>query len=203
MKNRTIAIIMVAAAFGSGFCLPASAQSSIGGAKKQTPLAAPVKQPPLGGPAKPSPMVGQAKPVTRRPRQQAGRCLSVTVEVPCTALWRQKRSALAERTNTVENKEQAISYNRMPLARMASASSAAGPRRARRAPSSTNSTSRDRADRDHRPFAQGPPGSGPCGTTVTPRPASAAARKPLRLPLVQTMRQARPLAPAPPARSRG
>ena len=51
MKNGTIAIIMVAAAFGGDWHLPASAQSSIGGVKKQTPLAAPVK--PLGGPAKP------------------------------------------------------------------------------------------------------------------------------------------------------
>ena len=43
MKNRTIAIIMAVAAFGGDFCLPASAQSSIGGVKKQAPLAAPVK----------------------------------------------------------------------------------------------------------------------------------------------------------------
>jgi len=69
MKNRTIAIIMVAAAFGGDFCLPASAQSSIGGVKKQPPLAAPMKQTPLGGPAKPisppvkpAPVVGAAKP---------------------------------------------------------------------------------------------------------------------------------------------
>ncbi len=34
MKNRTIAIIMVAAAFGGDFSLPASAQSSIGGSQK-------------------------------------------------------------------------------------------------------------------------------------------------------------------------
>ena len=71
MKNRTIAIIMVAAAFGGDFCLPASAQSSIGGIKKQTPLAAPVKQTSLGGPAKPispplkpTPVVGQVKPTS-------------------------------------------------------------------------------------------------------------------------------------------
>jgi hypothetical protein len=71
MKNRTIAIIMVAAAFGGDFCLPASAQSSIGGIKKQTPLAAPVKQTPLGGPAKPisppvkpTPVAGPVKPTS-------------------------------------------------------------------------------------------------------------------------------------------
>jgi len=69
MMNRTIAIIMVAAAFSGGFHLPASAQSSIGGVKKQAPLAAPVKQTPLGGPAKPisppvkpAPVVSAAKP---------------------------------------------------------------------------------------------------------------------------------------------
>jgi hypothetical protein len=54
MKNRTIAIIMVAAALGGDFTLPASAQSSIGGVKKQAPLAAPVKPTSLGGPVKPT-----------------------------------------------------------------------------------------------------------------------------------------------------
>ena len=56
MKNRALAMILVAAALGGHFSLPASAQSSIGGVKKQTPLAAPVKQTALGGPAQPAPL---------------------------------------------------------------------------------------------------------------------------------------------------
>ena len=56
MKNGMIAIIMVAAAIGGDLRLPASAQSSIGGIKKQTPLAAPAKQTSLGGPVRPSPL---------------------------------------------------------------------------------------------------------------------------------------------------
>jgi hypothetical protein len=63
MKNKTIAVIMVAAAFGGGSCLPASAQSAIGGVKKQTPLAAPVKPTSLGGPAKPSVPAAPIKPI--------------------------------------------------------------------------------------------------------------------------------------------
>ena len=63
VKNRTIAIIMVAAAFGGDFCLPASAQSSIGGVKKQTPLAAPVKPTSLGGPVKPTAPAAPIKPI--------------------------------------------------------------------------------------------------------------------------------------------
>jgi hypothetical protein len=54
MKNRTIAIIMVAATLGGEFCLPACAQSSIGGVKKQTLIAAPMKPNSIGGPAKPN-----------------------------------------------------------------------------------------------------------------------------------------------------
>jgi hypothetical protein len=63
MKNRTIAIIMVVAAFGGDWCLPASAQSSIGGVKKQTPLAAPVKPTSLGGPVKPTAPAAPIKPI--------------------------------------------------------------------------------------------------------------------------------------------
>lgn len=69
MKNKAVAMILIAAAFSWDFCVPASAQSAIGGVKKQTPLAAPVKQPPLGGPAKPisppvkpAPVVSAVKP---------------------------------------------------------------------------------------------------------------------------------------------
>jgi hypothetical protein len=73
VKNRIVAIIMVAVAFSGGFHLPASAQSSIGGVKKQTPLGGPVKPNSLGGPAKPnslgtppkpSPVGGAAKPTS-------------------------------------------------------------------------------------------------------------------------------------------
>jgi hypothetical protein len=42
--NRAIAIILVAAAFGSGVHHPASAQSTIGGPKKQTQLGGPAVQ---------------------------------------------------------------------------------------------------------------------------------------------------------------
>jgi hypothetical protein len=63
MNNRTIAIIMVVAAFGGGWCLPASAQSSIGGVKKQPALGAPVKPAPLGGPAKPIAPIAPIKPI--------------------------------------------------------------------------------------------------------------------------------------------
>ena len=63
MKNRTIAIIMAVAAFGGDFCLPASAQSSIGGVKKQAPLAAPVKPTSLGGPVKPTAPSAPIKPI--------------------------------------------------------------------------------------------------------------------------------------------
>jgi hypothetical protein len=67
MKNRTVAIILLAAAFGGVWCLPASAQSAIGGVKKQPPLAAPVKQTPLGGPAKPSSSLVKPNPVKPTP----------------------------------------------------------------------------------------------------------------------------------------
>ncbi len=114
MKHRTIAIIMVVAAFGGDFCLPASAQSSIGGVKKQTPLGAPVKQTPLRRPgetnfpwrpgeaqfhwrgkARSDRRTGEAN-LARRPGQQAwaGRRLSVpNIEMPCTL--RGKRSTQA------------------------------------------------------------------------------------------------------------
>jgi hypothetical protein len=44
MKNAALVVIMVAIAAGSGFDRPASAQSAIGGVKKQTALGGPVKQ---------------------------------------------------------------------------------------------------------------------------------------------------------------
>jgi hypothetical protein len=44
MKNAALVVIMVAIAAGSGFHRPASAQSAIGGVKKQTALGGPVKQ---------------------------------------------------------------------------------------------------------------------------------------------------------------
>jgi hypothetical protein len=44
MKNGAMAIVMIAAAFGSGLHHPASAQSAVGGAKKQTALGGAVKQ---------------------------------------------------------------------------------------------------------------------------------------------------------------
>jgi hypothetical protein len=97
MKNRTIAIIMVAAAFGGDCHLPASAQSAIGGVKKQTPLAAPVKQTPLGGPAKPisppvkpTPVAGPVKPTApvvpvNKPASAAVSPSSVKCPAPCVA----------------------------------------------------------------------------------------------------------------------
>jgi hypothetical protein len=63
MKNRTIALLTVVAAFGGDYCLPAYAQTSIGGVKKQTPLAAPVKPPSLGGPVKPMAPIAPIKPI--------------------------------------------------------------------------------------------------------------------------------------------
>jgi hypothetical protein len=66
MKNRTIAIILIAAAFGGDSCLPACAQSSIGGVKKQTPLAAPMKPNSIGGPAKPN-SIAAVKPAPLKP----------------------------------------------------------------------------------------------------------------------------------------
>src|SRR5580698_9143454 len=45
MKNRALAMILVAAAFGSACCLPAAAQNAVGGMKKQNSI---------GGPAKPN-----------------------------------------------------------------------------------------------------------------------------------------------------
>jgi hypothetical protein len=81
---------------------------------------------------------------------------------------------------------------RMPLARIASASSAAGPRVALPLPSRTNST----VPRSGSPWPFGistrPAGIRPWGTIVMPSPASAAVRKPLKLPLVQTIRQEQP-----------
>jgi hypothetical protein len=44
MKNAALVIIMAAVALGSGFHRPASAQSAIGGVKKQNALGGPVKQ---------------------------------------------------------------------------------------------------------------------------------------------------------------
>jgi hypothetical protein len=44
MKNAALVIIMVAVALGSGVHRPASAQSAIGGVKKQNVLGGPVKQ---------------------------------------------------------------------------------------------------------------------------------------------------------------
>jgi hypothetical protein len=97
MKNRTIAILMVVAVFGGDFCLSASAQSSIGGVKKQTPLAAPVKQTSLGGPAKPispalkpTPVVGQVKPTApvvsvNKPGLTAATPSPLKCPAPCVA----------------------------------------------------------------------------------------------------------------------
>jgi hypothetical protein len=97
MKNRTIAIIMVAAVFGGDCHLPASAQSSIGGIKKQAPLAAPVKQTPLGGPAKPisapvkpTPVAGPVKPTApvvavNKPASAAVSPSPLKCPAPCVA----------------------------------------------------------------------------------------------------------------------
>lgn len=82
MKNRAIAIIMVAAAFGSGFCLPASAQSSIGGIKKQTSIGAPVKPNSIGGPAKPIALGGPAKPGPLKPGPVGGPVKQTSPVVP-------------------------------------------------------------------------------------------------------------------------
>ncbi len=67
MKNRAIAIIMVVAAFGSDYCLPAFAQNAIGGVKKQSAIGGPVKPITLGGPAKPISPAGPAKPNLVKP----------------------------------------------------------------------------------------------------------------------------------------
>ena len=92
MNNRAIAIIMVAAAFGGDCHLPASAQSAIGGIKKQTPLAAPAKQTPLGGPAKPISVAGPVKPKPTAPVVAITKPASATVSpsplkcpAPCVA----------------------------------------------------------------------------------------------------------------------
>lgn len=82
MKNGTIAIIMVVATFGGDWHLPASAQSSIGGVKKQTPLAAPVKQAPLGGPAKPISVGGPVKPSPLKPSPVVGQVKPTSPVVP-------------------------------------------------------------------------------------------------------------------------
>jgi hypothetical protein len=83
MKNRTIAIIMVAAACGGDGCLPASAQSSIGGVKKQTPLAAPVKPVSLGGPVKPTAPSAPIKPIALGgPVKQTAPVVPVTKPAP-------------------------------------------------------------------------------------------------------------------------
>jgi hypothetical protein len=92
-----VAMILIAAAFGGDFSLPASAQSSIGGVKKQTPLAAPVKQTALGGPAqpiyppvKPSLVVGQVKPTSpvipvNKPASAAVSPSPLKCPAPCVA----------------------------------------------------------------------------------------------------------------------
>jgi hypothetical protein len=87
MNNRAVAMILVVAAFGGDVCLPASAQSSIGGVKKQTPLAAPVKQTPLGGPAKPISTPVKPNPVKPGPIAGAVKPPSPAVPVnkPATA----------------------------------------------------------------------------------------------------------------------
>jgi hypothetical protein len=92
MKNRAIAILVVAAVFGGDFCVPASAQSAIGGMKKQTPLAAPAKQTPLGGPAKPISVAGPVKPKPTSPVVAINKPASATVSpsplkcpAPCVA----------------------------------------------------------------------------------------------------------------------
>jgi hypothetical protein len=82
MKNRTILIIIVVAAFGGDFCLPASAQSAVGGVKKQTSLAAPVKQTALGGPAKPITVAGPVKPGPLKPSPLVGTAKPSSPVVP-------------------------------------------------------------------------------------------------------------------------
>ena len=62
MKNGTLVVIMVAAAFGSGFCHPAAAQSAIGGVKKPAPLGGPMKQ---MSPVVPVNKPGSAVPVNK------------------------------------------------------------------------------------------------------------------------------------------
>jgi len=44
MKNKAIAILMALGAFGNDFCHPASAQSSVGGPKKQIVVGGAAKQ---------------------------------------------------------------------------------------------------------------------------------------------------------------
>lgn len=95
MKNGMIAIIMVAAAIGGDLRLPASAQSSIGGIKKQTPLAARAKQTSLGGPVRPSPLKpnpigGSVKPTSpvvpvNKPVSAAVSPSSLKCPAPCVA----------------------------------------------------------------------------------------------------------------------
>jgi len=96
MKNKALAIVLIVAAFGCDFCVPASAQNSIGGAKKQTPLAAPVKPTTLGGPAKPisppvKPVVSAVKPtapavpVKPAPAAVAPSAASKCLTPPCGA----------------------------------------------------------------------------------------------------------------------
>jgi hypothetical protein len=58
---------MVAAVFGSDCRLPASAQSAIGGVKKQSFIGGPRKPIILGGPAKPTSVGGPVKPGLLKP----------------------------------------------------------------------------------------------------------------------------------------
>src|SRR5271166_4785780 len=81
-------------------------------------------------------------------------------------------------------------WRRSPFARMAWASAAAGPPVL--APTTTNSTSASSGSRHAAFISMRPSGIRPRACTATPRPANAAARTPLRLLLVQAMRQVRP-----------
>ena len=145
MKNRAIAIIMVVAAFGSDFCLPASAQSHWRSQKANStcrPGEANVPRRPgetnfpcrpgeANRPPKPTPVVSAAKPAApvvpvSKPASAAVAPSPSKCRAPCVA----KRSAITEADLTREAGERRHRrYIRMPLARMASASSAAGPLR--------------------------------------------------------------------------
>ena len=83
--------------------------------------------------------------------------------------------------------------NRSPFARIVSASAAAGPRAVARLRPARRTPPRPVPAAGRPPASPtNPSGISPRACTVTPSPASAAARSPLRLPLEQTMRQARP-----------
>ena len=107
MKNRTIAIIMAVVASGGDWCLPASAQSSIGGVKKQTPLAAPVKPVTLGGPVKPIEPAAPIKPIAL-----GGPVKKVAVgQLAGSALMRDEIAAAAILEATVKAVRIPLQYN--------------------------------------------------------------------------------------------